>query len=68
MVMIMTNYKNNIYRSNVGMLDTRQFGILQQYLEKVNEPERYAMLYRQLEKEIELEEAKEDDIDNDVDR
>lgn len=43
------------YRAMIGRLDTRQFGVLQQYLAGVNEIERYAMLFRQLEKEIELD-------------
>lgn len=44
------------YTQKIGSLTTKQFAILQKYLEKVNEMERMAMLYRQLEKEIELDE------------
>lgn len=53
----MTNHKPtpSVYRAKIGRLDTRQFTILQQYLTKVNEMERIAMLYRQLELEIEME-------------
>ena len=53
----MTNHKPNpvVYRAKIGILDTRQFSILQQYLAKVNEMERMAMLYRQLELEIKME-------------
>ncbi len=59
----MTNYKPNIYRAQIGSLNTKLFGTLQKYLEQVDVPERMSMLYRQLEKEIELDEAKEDDIE-----
>ncbi len=61
----MTNYNTNTYRAMIGSLNTRQFGILQKYLEKVNEDERMRMLYRQLEKEIEMEEQAAD-IEDDV--
>lgn len=49
-----------IYMQHIGHLTTEQFGILQRYLHKVNEPERYAMLFRQL--ELEIEKDKEDAV------
>ena len=52
--------KCQLYMQHIGHLTTEQFGILQRYLHKVNEPERYAMLFRQL--EMEIEKDKEDAV------
>ncbi len=56
----MTNYKTTTYRAQIGSLNTKLFGTLQKYLEQVDVPERMSMLYRQLEKEIELEKGRVD--------
>lgn len=45
----------NPYQQMIGRLTTRQFQILQTRMAELNESERYLMLYRQLELEIEAD-------------
>ncbi len=59
----MTNYKTNVYRAQIGMLNTKLFGTLQKYLETVDVPDRMSILYRQLEKEIEMDAPNNDGLD-----
>jgi len=46
----------NPYRQMIGRLTMRQFQAMQTRMERHNEAERMAFLYRQLEVEIELDE------------